>query len=87
MNALSQSQTQGPDTAPSAAIQRSNMRALWVLGGGAIVLMLFFLFGFRSLYRLWCSVTGTGLNPNNIAVTQAAPARNSHGSVVLVSSR
>lgn len=73
MNALSQIQTQGPDTAPSAAIQRSNLRALWILGGGAILLMLFFLFGFRSLYRMWCSVTGTGLNPNNIAVTQAAP--------------
>jgi len=67
MNAVSQSR----DTAPSAAIQRSNMRALWMLGGGAILVMLFFLFGFRSLYRLWCSVTGTGLNPNNIAVTQA----------------
>ena len=73
MNAVPQPSVVLPSTLPSEAVQRSNMKALWILGGGAILLMLFFLFGFRSLYRLWCSVTGTGLNPNNIAVTQAAP--------------
>ncbi len=54
-------------------MQRANTRALWVLGGGAIATMLFFLFGFRSLYSLWCSLTGTGLNPNNAALATAKP--------------
>lgn len=52
-------------------VRRSNTRALWILGGAALFIMFFFLFGFRSLYRLWCSVSGTGLNPNNVTVVQA----------------
>ena len=55
----------------SVAARRANTRALWLLLGGSLIILFFFLFGFRSLYRLWCSVTGTGLNPNNVAVTQA----------------
>lgn len=59
------------NTAPSSDIRRANTRALWVLGGGAIAIMLFFLFGFRSLYSLWCSISGTALNPNNAAIATA----------------
>jgi cytochrome c oxidase assembly protein subunit 11 len=55
----------------TVAARRANTRALWLLVCGSLIILFFFLFGFRSLYRLWCSVTGTGLNPNNVAVTQA----------------
>jgi cytochrome c oxidase assembly protein subunit 11 len=55
----------------TVAARRAKTRALWLLVCGSLIILFFFLFGFRSLYRLWCSVTGTGLNPNNVAVTQA----------------
>ena len=54
-------------------VERSNNRLLLILGVIAIGMMLFFLFGFRSIYTLWCSVTGTGMRPNNTAITAAAP--------------
>jgi cytochrome c oxidase assembly protein subunit 11 len=48
-------------------------RVWWLvgLGGFAIGVMLFFLFGYSSFYSLWCKITGTEMNPNN---PQAATA-------------
>jgi cytochrome c oxidase assembly protein subunit 11 len=42
-------------------------RVWWLvgLGGFAIGVMVFFLFGYSSFYSLWCKITGTGMNPNN----------------------
>jgi cytochrome c oxidase assembly protein subunit 11 len=42
-------------------------RIWWLvgLGGFAVGMMVFFLFGYSSFYGLWCKITGTGMNPNN----------------------
>ncbi len=59
---------------PQSVSQRqANNRLLLILGLVAIGSMLFFLFGFRSLYRLWCDITGTRLNPNNPEIAAALP--------------
>lgn len=38
---------------------------LFGLGGFAVFMLLFFLFGYSSFYGLWCKVTGTQISPNN----------------------
>lgn len=50
-------------------------RTWWLLGlgGFAIGMLLFFLFGYSAFYSLWCKITGTQLSPNNPS-TVAAPA-------------
>jgi cytochrome c oxidase assembly protein subunit 11 len=50
-------------------------RIWWLvgLGGFAIAMMLFFLFGYSAFYTLWCRITGTGLNPNNPPAANAGP--------------
>jgi cytochrome c oxidase assembly protein subunit 11 len=51
-------------------------RVWWLigLGGFAIGMMFFFLFGYSAFYSLWCKITGTQMSPNNpTAVTVAAP--------------
>jgi cytochrome c oxidase assembly protein subunit 11 len=59
--------------APLPAAPRPRLLWLLLLGGGAIAVLLFFLFGFRTFYGLWCRVTSTGLSPNN-ASAAAAPS-------------
>ncbi len=59
--------------ATPAAQRHANNRLLLILGLIAIGSMLFFLFGFRSFYRMWCSITGTRLNPNNPEIALATP--------------
>lgn len=59
--------------ATPAAQRHANNRLLLILGLIAVGSMLFFLFGFRSLYRMWCSITGTRLNPNNPEIALAMP--------------
>lgn len=70
---------------PPPSVQSTpRSRLLWLalLGGGSVVVMLFFLFGFRSFYGLWCRITDTGLSPNN-ASAAAAPS-SSTGRMVTV---
>ena len=52
---------------------RSNNRLLLILGATAIGMMLFFLFGFKAIYTLYCSVSGTAMRPNNAELAAAAP--------------
>lgn len=51
-------------------------RTLWLvlLGGGAVGILLFFLFGFSAFYGLWCRITDTGMSPNNAAAAAAPSA-------------
>lgn len=51
----------------------SNRRLLRLLGGLAIGIGLISLFGFTSLYSLWCKATGTSMRPNLPGVANAAP--------------
>lgn len=53
--------------------RKANNRLVLILALIAIGSMLFFLFGFRSVYRLWCEITGTRLNPNNPEIAAALP--------------
>ena len=50
-------------------------RGWWLvgLGGFALAMMLFFLFGYSAFYGLWCKITGTSMNPNNPETALAAP--------------
>ncbi len=52
---------------------RGNNRLLLILGLVAVFMAVFFLFGFRSIYSLWCSVSGTAMTPNNKRLAIAAP--------------
>ncbi len=44
---------------------RGHIWWLFGLGGFAISMLLFFLFGYSSFYGLWCKLTGTEISPNN----------------------
>jgi cytochrome c oxidase assembly protein subunit 11 len=51
-------------------------RNWWLLGlgGFAVGVMVFFLFGYSAFYGLWCKITGTGMNPNNPETATAVVA-------------
>lgn len=50
-------------------------RIWWLvgLGGFALGVMLFFLFGYSAFYSLWCKWNGSGMNPNNPEAAAVAP--------------
>ncbi len=52
---------------------RTNNRLLLILLCGALGMMLFFLFGFKAIYTLYCKASGTAMKPNNAAIAAAAP--------------
>lgn len=61
-------------------------RVWWLvgLGGFALGLMLFFLFGYSAFYGLWCKLTGTQLSPNNPLASVVAPLPGNEGREVEV---
>jgi cytochrome c oxidase assembly protein subunit 11 len=59
-----------PAATPSN-LRRSNNRMLLILGAFALGMMLFFLFGFKTIYTLYCAATGTAMKPNNEALALA----------------
>ncbi len=63
-----------PAAQPTPAAQaRANNRLFLILGLGALGMMLFFLLGFRGIYTLFCTMSGTAMRPNNTRLA-AAPA-------------
>jgi cytochrome c oxidase assembly protein subunit 11 len=44
------------------------------LGGFAVFMLLFFLFGYSSFYGLWCKFTGTEISPNHPTTVAASGA-------------
>jgi cytochrome c oxidase assembly protein subunit 11 len=57
--------------ASPADLKRSNNRMLLILGAFALGMMLFFLFGFKAIYTLYCTASGTAMKPNNQALALA----------------
>ena len=53
-------------------IVASNKRLLRILIGLAVGIALISLFGFTTLYSLWCNATGTAMRPNQPGVASAA---------------
>ena len=60
-----------PTAATPSTIRRSNNRMLLILGAFALGMMLFFLFGFKAIYTLYCTASGTAMKPNNQALALA----------------
>ncbi len=67
------SQPVHPSHALDAGVVASNRRLLRILVGAAVAIGLISLFGFTTLYSLWCKATGTSMRPNLPGVANGAP--------------
>ena len=61
-----------PSHGLEAGVAASNRRMLRILVGLAVGIGLISLFGFTTLYSLWCNATGTAMRPNMPGVASAA---------------
>ncbi len=56
------------------ALRLSRLKLTVLVAGLPLTMGLVAFFAMPPLYSLWCSLTGTTMNPNNAAVASAAPA-------------